>query len=159
MRKVKIAKTRIVKIVQNRFKYKKKRKINFIKYPILICLTTLICIIPPVIAIYFLVTIMLIKENVIRKINTNKNYDPEIVIYKGEKIRKKKLISDYLSQISENDSVKIHETQLLNKYFYLDEYVDDPQIKLNITNKVLEKFSEIKKKKVNKIDTVFITQS
>ena len=150
---------RNVKIVKIRFKNKNKKKIGYIKYPILICLTTLICIIPPVITIYFLVRIMLIKENILRKIYVNKNYNPEIVIYKGEKIQKKKLISDYLSQISENDSVKIHETELLNQYFYLDEYVDDPQIKLNITNKLLEKFSEIKGKKVNKIETVFVTQN
>ena len=150
---------RKVKIVKIKFNKKKKKKRNFIKYPFLVYLILLLFIIPPLIAIYYLVRLILIKENIIIKIYSNKNYDPEIVIYKGEKIKKKKLISDYLSQVSENDSIKIKEAELLNKYFYLDEYVDDPKIKLNITTKLLEKFSEIKRKKVNKIGIVFITQN
>ena len=51
---------------------------------------------------------------------------------------------------------KVNEENLLKYYLYFDEYVDDPKIKLNIKNKLMEMFSKKKGKSINKIDIFFL---
>ena len=116
--------------------------------------------------ILFIFIILIIIKNIFSKQSTTEKlnlivekYNPELITYNGEKVQKKKLIEDYLSRVSENDKAKTEEIELINKYFYLDEYVNDPKIKLNIKNKLMEMFSKMKGKQTDKIDTIFIRQN
>ena len=111
-------------------------------YLILICLTISITIII-IIIIFFL--------------NKFQKYNPEIISYKGKKISKNKLISNYLSHISNDESLIAQEKRRDYRFFYLPEYSDNSTLRNDIKNKYMQMFSKLKKKQLKKIDTFFLS--
>jgi len=98
-------KNKKIKFKRKRIKRRRKHKNNYI-YLILICLTISIIIII-IIIIFFL--------------NKYKNDNPEITSYKGKKVSRNKLITDYLSQISNVESLIAQEKRRAYRLFYLPE--------------------------------------
>ena len=88
-----------------------------------------------------------------RNIEIFGKYYSEFITYKGEIVEKKKLIEDYLSRIKENDRVKYKERFLLYKYFYLDDYSENDQIKSKIKSKFI---TIMKSEKMNKIEILYL---
>ena len=82
------------------------------------------------------------------------NYNPELISYKGEKVQKKKLVEDFLSRSSETGIEKYNEKNRLYEIINYDEYIQNSTIKLEIKSKVMSWFSQIKNKKIDKLDTV-----
>ena len=93
------------------------------------------------------------------KIKQPETISPNEIMYKGSIILKTKLISDYFSRISIEEQKEEHEKQNLNKLLNLSEYSDDINEKNNYKNQFLKFFSKIKKKQMNQIDTLFISQN
>ena len=101
------------------------------------------------------------------KFQNNKVKKTEIIhsneiIYKGSKILKTKLLTDYFSRISINEINKDNEIKYLNMLFNLSEYPNKYNIKnkyriqfLNYLSKIETEQPEKKKKKINKIETLF----
>jgi len=83
--------------------------------------------------------------------------DTEKIIYKGFKIQKEKLIKDYLSRFSNNEEAINKENQTLYQFFYFPEYSKEQMNKGNYKNQFFEFFSKIKKKPINKIETIFVS--
>jgi len=80
--------------------------------------------------------------------------------YKGEKVSKSRLIDDYLVNITnKNKFEKNKEKEKFNKFYYLPEYSDDPEIQAVIRKKVYEVISNIRNKTINKIDTIFVNRA
>ena len=80
--------------------------------------------------------------------------------YKGEKVSKSKLIDDYLVNITNKNKLeKNKEKEKFNKFCYLPEYSDDPEIQAVIRKKVYEVISNIRNKTINKIDTIFVSRA
>ena len=85
---------------------------------------------------------------------------PDEIMYKGDWITRQQLFNDTLSKVSEvYHNYKEKEKQRYKKYYYLEEYNDDPVTKNNLRNKLYEKISEIKKKNITKIDTFFLSRN
>lgn len=85
---------------------------------------------------------------------------PDEIMYKGGWITRQQLFNDTLSKVSEvYHNYKEKEKQRYKKYYYLEEYNDDPITKNNLRNKLYEKISEIKKKNITKIDTFFLSRN
>ena len=85
---------------------------------------------------------------------------PDEIMYKGGWITRQQLFNDTLSKVSEvYHNYKEKEKQRYKKYYYLEEYNDDPVTKNNLRNKLYEKISEIKKKNITKIDTFFLSRN
>ena len=76
-------------------------------------------------------------------------------MYKGTKIKKTKLLTDYFSRISFDKQKKDKERKFLDDLMNLSEYSSIPNIKNKIKNQFLNYFSKIKKKPINKIETFF----
>ena len=84
--------------------------------------------------------------------------DTDYIKYKGSKIKKEKLIKDYLSRISDEGKIIGKERKKLHKFFYLPKYPKDPKAQKYYKKQFLKKFSKIKHKRMKKIDTAFIEQ-
>ena len=131
------------KIKFNKKRNKRKRKYKNINiYLILICLTISIIIIIIIIILF---------------LNKFQDYNPEIISYKGEKIERTKLISDYLSSISKDESIIGKEKRRAYRFFYLPEYSDNSTLRNNIKSKYMQMFSKLKNKPINKIETFFLS--
>lgn len=82
------------------------------------------------------------------------------IIYKGKKIRKSKLINNYLSEISDDQFVeKAVEKKRFNEYYDLAVYSNEPKIKYKLREKLLKEISKIKNKTITKLDTFFLSYS
>ena len=54
---------------------------------------------------------------------------------------------------------KNKEKEKFNKFYYLPEYSDDPEIQAVISKKLYEVISNIRNKKINKIDIIFVSRT
>ena len=143
-----------IKILKKRHKRRKKKK-NFVLNYKLKCLITILLIV--IISALLIIMFIVIKGKLDTKIYEVEKYESDIIKYKGEKYQKKKLIEDYLSQVPGNNRAKAEEKYIINIFFlYLDKYTNNPKIKINIKNKLMERLSQKKGKHVNKIDTFFV---
>ena len=135
-------KNKKIKFLKKRNKRRRKFK-NINIYLILICLTLLISIII-IIIIFFL-----------KKIQ---NYNPEKISYKGKKIERNKLITDYLTYVSNDEKTIAQEKRRAYRFFSLPEYsTSNSTLQKEIKNKFMQMFSKIKNKPLNKIDTFFLS--
>jgi amino acid permease len=113
-----------IKLIKLRNK-KRKKNIKISKlYLVLICLT-----------IYLIIIILLIrffkkakKNNIVA--NELDNYNT--IIYKGELIQRKQLITEYLSRITDDNRIVGNEKRRLLNLYYLPEYSNDPIFQENI---------------------------
>ena len=136
-------------------KNKKKTKKCLIIIPFLL----LYVIIIPLI----IISIIKRKRNLKKKEKIEKYFlsnSSDEMYYKGEKVSKSKLIEDYLVNITNKNKLeKNKEKEKFNKFYYLPEYPDDPQIQSVIRKKVYEVISNIRNKTINKIDTIFVSRA
>ena len=114
-------------------------------------------------ALIIVINIILKKEN-FRNIFASfleKNFDKiSFITYKGQKLLKSKLINDYLSKIPDiYISDKRREKERLNSYLHLDYYNNIPILKKNLKKKLLNFASKLKKKAINKIDTIYLSKN
>ena len=108
-------------------KRNKKRKINEIKSKSDLSLKIkVINLISKVLFITFIIMALFQTKSHTKKILENEIIDKDEILYKGSKIKKEKLITDYLSRISGNKEKVSKENQTLHKYLYLPEYTNDP---------------------------------
>ena len=139
-----------LKEVRNRNSYgNKKRNKNsklksFFKYLFLIIFILLLVYIAKLIIGYKI--IQFFDEKKVR----------EIMSYKGIKLKKKKIIEDYLSFAAENENHKLGENNSLYHLFYLDEYPNNKKKRLEIKLKFI---SKLKNNRTKKIDTFFMTNN
>ena len=135
-----------IKLIKNKKnkKYFKKSKLNLI----LICL--IICII-----IVMIITIIYRGKFKSKNNKENEPNNDDKIIYKGEKISRTKLITDFLSRVSDDERIIGREKQRFLNYSFLPEYTDDQRY--YIKNKFMNMFSIIKNKTINTIETFFIT--
>ena len=84
--------------------------------------------------IFILLLVYIAKLIIGYKINKffDEKKDPEIMSYKGIKLKKKKIIEDYLSFAAENENHKLGENNSLYHLFYLDEYPNNKKKRLEI---------------------------
>ena len=142
---------KIIKITKKiKHKFRRDKKIFNIK-KIKKILTSLILIFVFILFIKFS-TNLVFKWKKTNDIEVFRKYYTEFITYKGEIVNKRKLIEDYLSRVSENDNVKFRERFLLYKYFYLDEYIDNEEVKSKIKSKFI---SVMKSGTKNKIETIY----
>ena len=94
-------KNKKIKFLKKRNKRRRKFK-NINIYLILICLTLLISIIIIIIIIF------------LKKIQ---NYNPEKISYKGKKIERNKLITDYLTYVSNDEKTIAQEKRRAYRFF------------------------------------------
>jgi hypothetical protein len=138
-----------IKLIKLRNK-KRKKNIKISKlYLIFICLT-----------IYLIIIILLIrffkkakKNNIVA--NELDNYNT--IIYKGELIQRKQLITEYLSRVTDDNRIVGNEKRRFLNLYYLPEYSNDPIFQENIKMKFLNMISNKKHKTINKIETFFIS--
>ena len=85
---------------------------------------------------------------------------PDEIMYKGDWITRSKLLNDTLSLVSDKyKNYKEKEIQRYQKYFYLDEYDENPLTKEKLRNKLYEKISEIKQKNITNITTFYLSRT
>ena len=137
-----------IRRIKKRIKKKKFYK-NTKIYFILIFLSLTLSII--IIIIIFFLRKLALQRAIQKEIN---NFN--LIYYKGEIVDRKKLLTNFLSRVSDNNHIVGHEKEKFSKYFYLPEYLDDKIIRYNIKNKFMTMFSKIKNRPINKIDTFFI---
>ena len=106
-----------------------------------------------IIVILLLFFIFKFRKNEIKEQET---ISPNEIMYKGSKILKIQLIEDYFSRISIDEQNKDNERNILNKLFNLSEYSNEPNEKNKYKNVFLNFFSNIKNKKMNKVETLFL---
>ena len=140
-----------------KIKYKKNKrnnkKIKKSKHNIILICLIVYMIIVVIIAIFY---IMRFKS---RNITKNELKNNDIITYMGEKISKKKLITEFLSRVSDDDNIVGHEKQRFSSLFYLPEYSDNHNLRNNIKNSFMNMFSKIKNKNISNIETFFITNN
>ena len=83
---------------------------------------------------------------------------PNEIMFKGSKILKTQLLTDYFSRISIEEQNKSDEMILLSNYLNLSENSNDPKERNKIKNKFLNYFSQLKNKTVNKVETIFLDE-
>ena len=128
----------------------KRRKITNSKNILIkVCLYLTISIL---IAIIIIFIIFQFRGN---KIKEPETISPDEIMYKGSKILKTQLLTDYFSRISISKINRDDEKYLLNYFLNLSEYSNKPNEKDKIKNLFLNYFSEIKKKRMNKVETIF----
>ena len=119
-------------------KYKKNKrnnkKIKKSKHNIILICIIVYIIIVVILAIFY---IMRFKSRNITKNELNNN---DIITYMGEKISKKKLITEFLSRVSADDNIVGHEKQRFSSLFYLPEYSDNHNLRNNIKNSFMNIF-------------------
>ena len=83
-----------------------------------------------------------------------------LIAYKGKKLLKSKLLDEYFSIISNNNSKKVisHEKEKILQFFNFSGYHDRPTFKLFLRKNLLDYISKLKNKTINHIDTFYITQ-
>lgn len=85
---------------------------------------------------------------------------PDEIMYKGDWITRSKLLNDTLSLVSDKyKNYKEKEIQRYQKYFYLDEYDENPLTKEKLRIKLYEKISEIKQKNITNITTFYLSRT
>ena len=145
-----------IKLV-NKAKY--QRKFRFIKklFPLIILLLfiLILSLIISIIIIYRRRT-----EDSDIPIRQKRKKLPGEIMYKGDWIFPADLLNESLSRVSDkyinykNDDIK-----RFNKYFYLEEYDEEPTIKNKLKNKLLEKISEKRKQNISQITTFFLSRN
>ena len=143
MKKIRLIKRRIKKK-----KFYKNTKIYFILFFLSITISIII-----------IITIFFLRKWRFQRSIQNEINNLNLIRYKGETINRKKLLTDFLSRVSNDNHIVGHEKKKFSKYFYLPEYLNDKNFRYNIKNKFLNMFSQIKKKPINKIDTFFVGYS
>ena len=143
MKKIRLIKRRIKKK-----KFYKNTKIYFILFFLSITISIII-----------IITIFFLRKWRFQRSIQNEINNLNLIRYKGETINRKKLLTDFLSRVSNDNHIVGHEKKKFSKYFYLPEYLNDKNFRYNIKNKFLNMFSQIKKKSINKIDTFFVGYS
>ena len=143
MKKMSLIKRRIKKK-----KFYKNTKIYFILFFLSITISIII-----------IITIFFLRKWRFQRSIQNEINNLNLIRYKGETINRKKLLTDFLSRVSNDNHIVGHEKKKFSKYFYLPEYLNDKNFRYNIKNKFLNMFSQIKKKPINKIDTFFVGYS
>ena len=143
MKKIRLIKRRIKKK-----KFYKNTKIYFILFFLSITISIII-----------IITIFFIRKWRFQRSIQNEINNLNLIRYKGETINRKKLLTDFLSRVSNDNHIVGHEKKKFSKYFYLPEYLNDKNFRYNIKNKFLNMFSQIKKEPINKIDTFFVGYS
>ena len=88
------------------------------------------------------------------KIIKPETISPDEIIFKGSKILKTQLLSDYFSRVSMEERNASNENILLDNYLNLSDS-NEPKEKSKIKNQFLNFFSQLKNKTVNKIETIF----
>ena len=118
----------------------KRRKITNSKNILIkVCLYLTISIL---IAIIIIFIIFQFRGN---KIKEPETISPNEIMYKGSKMLKTQLLTDYFSRISISKINRDDEKYLLNYFLNLSEYSNKPNEKDKIKNLFLNYFSEIKK--------------
>ena len=85
---------------------------------------------------------------------------PDEIMYKGDWITRSKLLNDTLSLVSDKyKNYKEKEIQRYQKYFYLDEYDENPLTKEKLRIKLYEKISEIKQKNITNRTTFYLSRT
>ena len=141
-------KIRLIKKHIKKKKFYKNTKIYFILFFLSITISIII-----------IITIFFIRKWRFQRSIQNEINNLNLIRYKGETINRKKLLTDFLSRVSNDNHIVGHEKKKFSKYFYLPEYLNDKNFRYNIKNKFLNMFSQIKKKPINKIDTFFVGYS
>ena len=112
----------------------------------------------------YIFVIIIIMTFFLIKIKTNKSSENEInnndsLLYKGSKIKKNKLLANYLSRISGGEEKIANEKRRFYKYFNLSEYTSDPISQNYFKNQFIGMFAKIKKKKsIKNIETFYVEQ-
>ena len=97
------------------------------------------------------------EPNIIK--HKKRNKIPGEIMYKGDWIFPSVLFNRSLSKISDKYNKYINKEKIrFEKYFYLEEYEDEPTIKNKLKNKLLEKISEIRKQNTTQITTFFLSR-
>ena len=106
----------------------------------------------------FLILILLILENKQNKMKFY--YYSKIIIYKGKKIFKHKLLNDYLSKISNKfKSDKDDERKKFHKYYYLAHYNQDIGVQSELKAKIFREISKIKNQIITKMEILFLSHN
>ena len=140
-----------IKII-NKAKYQRKFRLKKNKLPLIILI--LFIVILTIIIVY-------IRRNEEPDIIKHKkrNKIPGEIMYKGDWIFPSVLFNRSLSKISDKYIKYINKEKIrFEKYFYLEEYEDEPTIKNKLKNKLLEKISEIRKQNTTQITTFFLSR-
>lgn len=95
------------------------------------------------------------------KIKSNETlYYFNYINYKGKPILKNRLITEYLSRVSDDyKSAKAEEKQRFNNYFTLAVYSNNSIVKNELKSKFLREISALKNQSVTKLDTFFFSHS
>ena len=124
------------------------------------CYIYLLLIIIIFILIYRITYRKVQKHHIIKKVKQKHIRLPDEIMYKGGWITRAKLLNDTLSLVSDKyKGYKDKEIERYKKYFYLDEYDENPLTKEKLRNKLLEKISEKKKKNITNITTFFLSRN
>ena len=91
------------------------------------------------------------------KIIKPETISPDEIIFKGSKILKTQLLSDYFSRVSMEERNASNENILLDNYLNLSDS-NEPKEKSKIKNQFLNYFSQLKNKTVNKVETIFLDE-
>ena len=150
MKKVKIHKKWKIKKSRNKKKTKK-------------CLIIILSLLIYIIIIPLIIISIIKRKRYLKKKEKIEKYflsnSSDEMYYKGEKVSKSKLIEDYLVNITnKNKFEKKIEKEKFNKFYYLPEYSDDPDIQEAIRKKVYEVISNIRNKTINKIEKIFVSR-
>ena len=127
----------------------KKVKFNISKYIFFIFIFSLF-----IIFIFFNPNNLNLNNNIslIRQLYSN------VIVYKGEKILKVKLLNNYLMNISDEFIFeKNQERERFNRYYYLDDYSNNPKIKSELKSKFFQYISKQKNKTVTRLDIFYIS--
>ena len=112
-------------------------------------------------AIFIIIEIIIffifkLKANKFKDKEIIKIISPNEIMYKGSIILKTKLLNDYFSRISIAQQNQDNERNVLNEFLNLSEYSNVSNEKNKYKNQFLNYFSEKKKKKMNKVETLYL---
>ena len=145
-----------IKLV-NKAKYQRKFRFNKKSFPLIILLLFIL-----ILSLIISITIIYRRRNDDQDmpIRQKRKKLPGEIMYKGDWIFPSDLLNESLSRVSDkyinykNDDIK-----RFNKYFYLEEYDEEPTIKNKLKNKLLEKISEKRKQNISQITTFFLSRN
>ena len=126
-----------IKII-NKAKYQRKFRLKKNKFSLIILILFIV-----ILTITIIIYIRRNEEpNIIK--HKKRNKIPGEIMYKGDWI--------FPSVLFNKEKIRFE------KYFYLEEYEDEPTIKNKLKNKLLEKISEIRKQNTTQITTFFLSR-
>ena len=141
-----------IKII-NKAKYQRKFRLKKNKLPLIILILFIV-----ILTITIIIYRRRNEEPDIIK-HKKRNKIPGEIMYKGDWIFPSVLFNQSLSKISDKYIKYINKEKIrFEKYFYLEEYDDEPTIKNKLKNKLLEKISEIRKQNTTQITTFFLSR-